>query len=338
MNSAKLLFTHGDPKGTARKFLGSIWSAFNLDKMLVSLNASLTQSQLVQILYNPQQLTDINPFNPLMVINSAKYIPAFLNENPNQNLGVVLRPCEIRALDELKKFQSFQIDNLITISFDCLGTYPREDYQWRARRRGINDNLNEDSIQFARQGGIATYRYRSACQMCIAPGAMDADINIQVIGLPARQYLVVTLKNNLAFDRLQVDDFSDIRMKSESTRQREWMLAKIVDRNGGVRDRVKNALTDLLPTDIEGMLSYFNTCGECNNCLNACPLIQSIVPKIEKTGNVSKEELIQWIISCSGCGMCEQSCPNHYPLNAIFYYLKELLNEPIFFSNSSRGK
>ena len=41
------------------------------------------------------------------------------------------RPCEMRALTEMTKHASFKIDNLLTISVDCLGTLPADEYQWR---------------------------------------------------------------------------------------------------------------------------------------------------------------------------------------------------------------
>jgi Na+-translocating ferredoxin:NAD+ oxidoreductase RnfC subunit len=33
-------------------------------------------------------------------------------------------------------------------------------------------------------------------------------------------------------------------------------------------------------------------------------------------------------MSCAGCGMCEQTCPHHLPLSAIFHHIKAQLVEP----------
>jgi Na+-translocating ferredoxin:NAD+ oxidoreductase RnfC subunit len=35
------------------------------------------------------------------------------------------------------------------------------------------------------------------------------------------------------------------------------------------------------------------------------------------------------MISCAGCGMCEQACPNHLPLVTIFNQIREQLIEPL---------
>ena len=81
-----------------------------------------------------ESMNEINPFTPLMEINIARMIPELLASHPDARVGALLRPCEMRALTEMTKHARFKIDNLLTISVDCLGTLPADEYQWRLER------------------------------------------------------------------------------------------------------------------------------------------------------------------------------------------------------------
>ena len=175
-----ILKTHGDPLGTLQSFLRKVWENAKLDALIVSANGHL-------VLDNPDELSEINPFRPVMRINTARLIPQVMQQRPGQKMGVLLRPCELRALDEISRRNIIDQNELMTISVDCLGTYPEDDYEWRADRKGSSGGLTREALKFAVQGGIAAYRYRPACQMCTLPGATDAEINIGVLGLPVRQ-------------------------------------------------------------------------------------------------------------------------------------------------------
>ncbi len=50
----------------------------------------------------------------------------------------------MRALTEMTKHASFNLDNLLTISVDCLGTLPADEYQWRLER--LEKNLPADEM------------------------------------------------------------------------------------------------------------------------------------------------------------------------------------------------
>jgi predicted aldo/keto reductase-like oxidoreductase len=46
-------------------------------------------------------------------------------------------------------------------------------------------------------------------------------------------------------------------------------------------------------------------------------------------GRYCREDVINWLASCAGCGMCEQSCPQHLPLSAIFTHVKQQLQQAL---------
>jgi Fe-S oxidoreductase len=36
---------------------------------------------------------------------------------------------------------------------------------------------------------------------------------------------------------------------------------------------------------------------------------------------------MRWLVSCAGCGMCEQSCPNSLPTATIFAHIRRQLDQ-----------
>ena len=64
-----------------------------------------------------------------MTKNAAKYLPQIIARDPREKIGVLLRLCEMRALEEKTKREALPMERTFTFCVDCLGTYPVEDYQ-----------------------------------------------------------------------------------------------------------------------------------------------------------------------------------------------------------------
>ncbi len=325
MNNYWILETHGDPLGSVNKFVNTLWYNGNLEGMLVSKNSLDEEGAGMRLLEDPKQFEQVNPFKPLMTFNAAKFVPDSLKEKTKARLGVVLRPCEMRALSEMVKHAPVNIDQLLTICIDCLGTYPADDVHWRTERRGSIEGLSYEALQFARQGGIVAYRYRSACQMCSSPDAREADINIYVIGLPVRQYLLIQTKEEETAERYQFTKMTSGKADESMLSQRQKVIWKLAERHQRTRTRVVDGLADLIPSDIDALLAQLGQCGTCQACLEACPICSVDFPKKGGDGLYLRQDVVRWLVSCAGCGMCEQACVNHLPLSAIFGYIRQQL-------------
>ena len=324
MNKSYFVETHGDPLGVIQKVIATAWDKFELDQLLVSMNGS-SKPNLIK---DPEQIDQVNPFRPLMTKNTAKFIPEVMEENPNVRMGVVLRPCEMRALAEKIKREEIPEERLLTICVDCLGTYPREDYQWRAEKKGSPERLAWESLHFARQGGIAAYRFRSACQACRTPVGSGAVINIGVIGLPVRQKIMIEAPEQVNSALLEGDQIRAVQ-DQPLFEQREYIIAKLLQRGSHTRQRLADNLEGVLPRDVDALIKQFEGCGECRECFESCPLCAADYPAKDEFGIYRREQVKEWMISCAGCGMCEQTCPNHLPLVTIFNHIREQLIEPL---------
>ena len=317
MNTNWMIHTHGDPLGALQKFVKNLWDQTELDALVVAPNGGGF------VLETPDQLEHLNPFRPLMKLNMARLVVEVAKKRPGRRLGAMLRPCEVRALNEMAARGAVKQGDVLAVCTDCLGTFPADEFEWRTERS--SKGLTREALQFAPQGGISAYRYRPACQMCAEPGATEGNVNIGVFGLPVRQSMLVnahdggvmleTLTNGLAEDDL--------------VSKREHTLAKISERHVRTRERVLKSLDEDLPADLQELLLQFESCDDCQACMNVCPICSVDQPHKDASGRLVREDVVNWLLSCAGCGMCEQSCPQHQPLSAVFSHIREQIDSEL---------
>ena len=315
METHWLLQTHGDPIGAIQEFLYETWKTAGLGGLVFPLDDSAPQ-----LVEDPAQVYWFNPFKPLMLDNTARLIPDLVRDNPALSFGAVMRPCEMRAFNEVLKRQTPDLKRaILTICVDCLGTFDEADYRWHVERKGSLQKLTHDTMNFARTGGILSYRYRSACQICAAQESGAADINICVFGMPARQHILLQVRKDLPIDLEPVlNEMATTQGAAEAILKRDRLLVRMGDRQYLARDRIVLGLAESLPMDLDELLEKLDSCWTCQECMLACPICSSDFPQIEIDGKYQRKDILSWITSCSGCGMCEQACPRQLPLTAIF--------------------
>jgi formate dehydrogenase (coenzyme F420) beta subunit len=311
MNTNWMIQTHGDPLGALQKFIQTLWEQTDLDAMVVA------PSEGKYVLDSPDELEELNPFRPLMKLNTARLVVDTAKKRPGKRIGAMLRPCEMRALNEMAARGAVKRDDVLAICTDCLGTFPADEYEWRTERS--NKGLTKDTLQFAPQGGISAYRYRPACQMCAEPGATEGNVNIGVFGLPVRQSMLVNSNDG----SVVLESITYGLATDDMVTKREQTLAKISERHVRTRERVLTALDENLPADMQELLLQFESCGDCQACMNVCPICEVDQPRKTTDGKLVREDVVNWLLSCAGCGMCEQSCPQHQPLSAVFSHIQD---------------
>ena len=339
MSSIWSLDTYGDPLGKVRDFIRTIWLEFGLDVMLVTLDGGIEPRATPQFITDPASIDSANPFKPLMEINAARLIPEFIRTHPGQKLAALLRPCELRALIEMTRHASIKTNDLLTISVDCLGTLPADEYHWRLERMGknesadgstienSNDPLTHEALKFAHQGGIVPYRYRSACQVCPSPVAESAKINIQIFGLPVRQKMMVVINDPELERFLRPEILFNGEAAGVLVLQHERVVSKLLERHQRTMQRINEGLGEMLPADVDAFINQLESCGNCQSCMQVCPICSLDRPGRSSDGHYNRLDVIRWLVSCAGCGMCEQACPTHLPLYTIFAHIRHQLDQ-----------
>ncbi len=322
MATSWMIPTHGDPLKAVRGIVQTLWRAADLNQMLLPLNGSAENSG-PEFVRDADQIANLNPFTPLMPVNAAGLVPELLRRGTRT--AALLRPCELRTLQAMSAHQHVTAPKLLTVCVDCLGTLPADEFEWRAQRKGSPKGLAQEALQFARQGGIVPYRYRAACQICLSPEAAEADINIGVLGLPVRQALIVTVADAALARQLRAAEALPLAV--EISAQRERVIGRLVERAAQTRARISSGLAQVLPANLDALIAQLEACGDCQACLRTCPLCAFDFPARDAQGHYRRPEVERWLVSCSGCGMCEQSCPAHLPLTILFGHIRAQLTE-----------
>ena len=89
MKTAYELDTNGDPLEALQDFLAAIWQEANLDNMLVPSQGSSEQPGIPVWIDKVSDLTDVNPFIPVMSLNAAREIPTLKSAEPSSKMAAL---------------------------------------------------------------------------------------------------------------------------------------------------------------------------------------------------------------------------------------------------------
>jgi formate dehydrogenase subunit beta len=333
---------NGDTLGTVRGFLKTLLEQNVVDAMLVPLEVPSADRVTPTLVKEALQLDTANPLAPVMRLNAAAMLVRMQKENQTQRVGAVLRPCELRAVIELAKFDRITLDRLTLIGIDCMGTYEPEAYAQIARSSMRAQSPTDEMLRWTRQGPIAPYRLRNACQMCEYFSMENADVAIGLIGLNVRERLLVEACEEIA---------EKLNLRSGSANGRAKAIARLAAIRKSRREQAMANAAQLLK-DVPSLLGIIALCTACGECVNVCPFCgtDAFAPQAAREphadhlrdwpsdeGRTMRErevgpfgDLIKWgrrAASCVSCGMCESACPNHVPLTAIQAVLGHALQQ-----------
>ena len=308
-----VLKTHSDPLAAVRQFLWLVWERAGLDGMILPVYQGDLQAA-PGLIDQPDLLAVADPFIPLVPVNTSRLVAQMAGKSPQARYGALLRSCEARALMHIAERDGLNLDEWLIISVDCLSSFSPEDYQWRLEKAGGAEQLTRQALRFARQGGIAPYRYRAACQMCESPFAPQADLSLQVLGLPAREFFMVSARDNALSDRLGLRDFTDGLAPDFLITQRQHLAEQLRERHAATRQNALQGIPSGVPLEPDVFLSYLSACTPCQSCLDVCPVYDG---ELVGYGDGFPAQAMQWLASCVKCGMCEQACPRRLPLTAV---------------------
>ena len=311
-----MLKTNNDPLTRTRNFLKDIWDYADLDGMLIPMYQADRMSIKQTVIHHPGSLRDADPFAPLMQANAGRMVADLARKHPNDHMAAILRPCEIRALYEQVKHSGVDLENWLLIGVDCPACFPQQDFNWRVEKAGSVEALTNEVLRNVRQGSIALDRFRPACGMCTKPGTPQEEICIQLLGLPAKDTILIGINNDVIIEKLNLENVCDGLAPAELIQQRQKMLKIIEERREHIRERQISELTPDLPANIEQFITFLENCQPCVSCLEICPDGDHLISAIQNH-TTTADIAMDWLASCAECGMCEQACPREMPLVAI---------------------
>jgi len=323
-----------DVLGAIRQFLAGLLEKKLVDALLVPMELPTGDNVVPTIVSSPEQLQRANPLAPVMPVSSSRLVSriTMVSSSP-ERLGVVLRSCELRALVELVKLKQASLENLLLIGIDCFGTYSIDDYGKLVQE---SSSPTEDFLKRVREEKEDPL-LRQACQVCEYPVPMSADLTIGLLGanLDTGVLLVAgTPEGEEAIQELGLEE-----VKAEA---RQSAIAKLIAERAGKREEVMKQTREEVQ-GLDKLMAALAPCINCHNCKTACPLcyckecfFDSPVFEFEA------EKYLGWakrkgalrmpsdtllfhltrlnhmVISCVGCGLCTEACPNNIPVSDIF--------------------
>jgi formate dehydrogenase subunit beta len=317
MDTIWMIKTRGDPLSAIRLFLYNLWFQVGLDGIVLPFYRDGETGLKPRLAREPVELLSADPFLPVVCFNAARLVSELNEDYPGAYFGAVLRACEVRALESLTRLGLFNPERWLIIGVDCLASYTLEDFEWRLQRTRISERLSREMLHFARQGGIAPYRYRRACQMCSSPFSREVDLTLGLLGMPVKKFILIQARDEETAARCGLKKLTSIPANSSLLEGRERVLAAVAWRRTSTREWVMNTQDPELPRDAGGLKAMLESCAPCQECLRACPIYSRLIAGMSNGISGSIDRFTCWLSSCAACGMCEQACPRHLPLTAL---------------------
>jgi formate dehydrogenase (coenzyme F420) beta subunit len=289
----------------------------------------------VALVSNPDKLADAAPLLPAMAVNAASIVAEIAREpSPTARVGLVLRPCELRAVVELVKLRQVLLDNLVLIGIDCPGTYKAAGFR---NVRGTDADF--DNKHARDQAGYAdNVNFRTGCQLCEFPKPLVFDLAIGYLGMNPDEELWLEAANDKG--KALLDGLS-LTPGEEPESRKKALEALSARRRAKTAQRIEEL--DKVMMGPENLVKYFSDCLNCHNCMKVCPVCycrecffdsETFQRDIGEHVRVSlrkgltrmpSETLLfhltrmnHMMASCVQCGICEDSCPVTIGLATLF--------------------
>ena len=323
---------NGDVPGALSGFLKTLVEAGLVDTLLAPCRPPIGEGIVPALIQDREMLARSDLLAPVMPGNMATLVSRLTVTETGRRLGVVLRPCELRALVELTKLHQINLNGVTTIGIDCLGTYEVTDYI-EMQRAGQRPETIWRGAGEGEPAVVEGYQVRTACQMCEHPVPEAANVRIGLIGLRDAGRLLIESDVPLDFSILEENGDASARPQA---------VTKLIERRVAARERILGAWREQV-SDISQLVAHLSTCVRCHNCMVACPICycKECIFRTPTFDHAS-EQYFRWAerkgalrmpadtllfhltrlnhmaTSCVGCGMCDSACPSHLPIATLF--------------------
>ncbi len=336
---AKIDVKEMDLLGAIQGLLKNLLASDKINALMVPWHLPMKNNVMPTLISDLKALDMADPLAPCFPLNAAKIVSRLTKRRPGETIGVVMRPCEIRAFVELTKLKQGTRDDIVIISTDCLGAFRNIDYAaFSAEDPRASTKIFYESVLEGKSGAVNGVDLANACKVCEHPAPENADIVIQLYGIDYRQQLIVEGTTEKGQDLLTTLDFPQAEEPSGRKKAVETLIAERTAKRDEMFETTRKTTSSM-----EKLTQYLAACVNCYNCRVACPVCYC--RECVFVTDVFDHESFQYLkwakrkgkikmptdtdffhltrmahigLTCVGCGQCSNACPNDIPLMELF--------------------
>lgn len=323
-----------NPEATLRELVAGWLKEGQLSAILVPVLAK-SGAATAALVSDPDKIAGTAPLLPAMAVNAASVVRDIAKlPSEGAKVGVLLRPCEMRAVVELIKLRQVLADNLVLVGIDCPGTYKAAGFRDVA---GTDPDLDNRHAR-EQQDYYDNPNLRTACQVCEHPKPMVYDLAIGFLGLDPDMELWLESATDKGSALLEG---VELTTGEEPGPRQEYLKELAARRKKKAETRTKEL--DKAAMGPENLIRYFADCLNCHNCMRVCPVCycrecffdsETFQRRLDEHVRVSKRKgltrmpsetllfhltrMNHMMTSCVACGICEDSCPAGIALLPLF--------------------
>jgi len=322
-----------NPSATLRELFAGWLKEGRLAAMLVPAMSQSGSATLV-LVTDPEKMAATAPLLPAMAVNAASVVADIAKHGGVAGkVGLLLRPCESRAVVELIKLRQVDAESVVLVGIDCPGTYKAAGF--RDVRTG-GEEFDNDHV-CGQKDWYENPNLRTACQVCEYPAPMAFDVAVGYLGMDPQSQLWVAAATDKGRALLEGQEGG-----GDEPESRGEYLKELSGRRAR-KAEARIAELDKVMMGPEKLVGYFADCLNCHNCMRVCPVcychecffdsstfqrgLDEHIHVAQRKGltRMPSETLLfhltrmnHMMASCVACGICEDSCPAGVGLLPLF--------------------
>jgi formate dehydrogenase subunit beta len=273
--------------------------------------------------------------------SASKYLHKSVNGAKNEKIGLIARPCDIRALIELAKIRQVNLDNLFIIALEEMGLMLDVSRNLKKAKdidpsKIVKEMVDDDGIVFLFDNG-ETKKFEmdiaDNCSRCSRKMPVMADISVSNIGLPIdSESVILKVYSEPGADVIEKSGIETKKLPDDIKKAHEEKQEEVIK---AAEEKYAKDLEEWNELSQEEKIEQLLKCTMCGMCIRACPVcycVDCILQKKRKDktiDNVSYQltRIAHVADRCVQCGKCSNNCPMGLPLSLIFQSLSKQFEE-----------